>query len=278
MSFVPLSRFLATPLFGTALLPAQPAAGLVVVHGISEHSGRYHSAMRDLANRGIACFAYDQRGHGRSPGERADIERFAQFAEDLQSIVQGVAAAHAGLPLFLWAHSMGSLVTLEAGARIANRVRGIATSGCPIAAYARVAPLLMPPLRLFSSLAPRARVTSFLGVKELSHDEAVQRAYLEDPLVERAVTLRLFAGVAGACATGRDAARQLRLPWLAMHGSEDHIAPPRGSRDLVALLASEDKQLVIYPGQRHEVHNELEPARSEFLGTLAQWVRERCAR
>ena len=258
MSFIPLSQLIATPLFGEALLPAQPVAGLVIVHGISEHGGRYRAAMSSFAAQGIACFAYDQRGHGRSPGERADIERFGQFSDDLHEVVQGVAAARAGLPLFLWAHSMGSLVTLDAGARIAGQVRGIATSGCPIAAYARAAPFLMPPLRFVSRLAPRARVSSFLGVKELSHDTAVQRAYAEDPLVERAVTLR--------------------LPWLAMHGSEDRIAPPQGSRELMSLLASEDKQLVIYPGQRHEVHNELEPARSQFLGTLAQWVRERCAR
>ncbi|HEU4531430.1 MAG TPA: alpha/beta hydrolase [Steroidobacteraceae bacterium] len=278
MSFIPLSHLIATPLFGEALLPAQPVAGLVIVHGISEHSGRYRAAMTSFAAQGIACFAYDQRGHGRSPGERADIERFGQFSEDLHEVVQGVAAARAGLPLFLWAHSMGALVTLDAGARIAGQVRGIATSGCPIAAYARAAPFLMPPLRFVSRLAPHARVSSFLGVKELSHDTAVQRAYVEDPLVERSVTLRLLEGVATACGTGRTAARELHMPWLAMHGSEDRIAPPQGSRDLMSLLASQDKQLVIYPGQRHEVHNELEPARSQFLGTLAQWVRERCAR
>jgi alpha-beta hydrolase superfamily lysophospholipase len=278
VSFLPLSQILTTPLFGEALVPPQPVAGLLIVHGISEHCGRYRAAMTSLAPLGVACFAYDQRGHGRSPGERADIERFQQFADDLHSIVVGVRSAKPALPLFVWAHSMGALVALQAGAAIAGQVRGIATSGCPIAAYARSAPLLMPPLRLISNLAPRVRVSSFLGVKELSHDEAVQRAYREDPLVERAVTLRLLAAVAAACQTGRDAARQLRMPWLAVHGSEDRIAPPQGSRDLVGLLGSEDKQLVIYPGLRHEVHNEVEPTRSEFFGALAQWVRERSAR
>ena len=40
--------------------------------------------MESLAVSGIACFAYDQRGHGRSPGRRGDIQRFSEFTDDFR--------------------------------------------------------------------------------------------------------------------------------------------------------------------------------------------------
>ena len=36
-----------------------------------------------LADRGISCFAYDQRGHGSRPGKRTHVERFEDFVDDL---------------------------------------------------------------------------------------------------------------------------------------------------------------------------------------------------
>jgi acylglycerol lipase len=64
----------------------------------------------------------------------------------------------------------------------------------------------------------------------------------------------------------------LTLPWLVVHGEADAIAPVQGSRVLFDALRSQDKQLVIYPGLRHEVHNERPAERAKFIELLSGWI------
>ena len=61
----------------------RPRAQLLIVHGLAEYADRYRALAATLANRGISCFAYDQRGHGSRPGERTHVERFDDFVDDL---------------------------------------------------------------------------------------------------------------------------------------------------------------------------------------------------
>src|SRR5688572_6506235 len=50
-------------------------ARLVIVHGYGEHSARYGEFMRWMAGRGVACYSFDFRGHGRSSGRRGFVRR-----------------------------------------------------------------------------------------------------------------------------------------------------------------------------------------------------------
>ncbi|NJO12322.1 MAG: alpha/beta hydrolase [Gammaproteobacteria bacterium] len=278
MRFDPLAGCLDTPLYGVRLVAAAPRAVLVIVHGIGEHAGRYAATMQYLAAQGITSYAYDQRGHGRSPGERTDIERFGILVDDLQGIVSGVRGLHTGLPLAVWGHSMGSIVVGQGAPAIAAATSAIITSGCPMSVHERAAPWLLPPLRLVARAAPTARIHSVFDVSALSRDELVQREFLADPLVERSATLRLLVAIGTALTGIREHAPHVRIPWLAAHGAEDRIAPQRGSQDLIELLGSADKRLLLIPQARHELHNELEPARSQFLAALVRWVLDHGAR
>jgi alpha-beta hydrolase superfamily lysophospholipase len=261
-----------TGLHGESLFAQNCSAVLLIVHGIGEHGGRYEAAMRHLATRGVGCFVYDQRGHGRSPGPRGDVERFQLLVEDANEIATRIHQEHPGLPFFLWGHSMGSLVVLLAVGSIAGKLRGVTTSGCPLDAYARTMRWFLPPMRQLARATPRLRISGLFSPADLSHEPTVQRAYEEDPLVGRSVTLRLATGIATACNEARTAAPSVKVPWLAVHGDEDRIAPPSGSQHLMQLLGSEDKRLIRYAGLRHEIHNETEPHRTQFLETMAQWI------
>jgi alpha-beta hydrolase superfamily lysophospholipase len=70
-------------------------------------------------------------------------------------------------------------------------------------------------------------------------------------------------------------ARKIKTPWLALHGTDDEIAPAIGSQRLIDALASTNKYLRVWPLARHEIHNEIEPTRTEFLECMAAWVKER---
>ncbi len=227
--------FFETPLVGIERVPSAPTSCLLVLHGLAEHCGRYASTMESLAVSGIACFAYDQRGHGRSPGRRGDIQRFSEFADDFRTIRAGIAHRYPGLPTFAWGHSLGAIVVILAALDPSIALTGAITTGCPTCAM----------------------------------------DYLRDPLVQKKASIRLLVELGRASTYALREAPAIRTPWLALHGGEDTIAPPQGSKALVERLGSADKQLLVYPGLRHEVHNEAQPAAMRFRQQIAAWTNER---
>jgi alpha-beta hydrolase superfamily lysophospholipase len=260
---------------GFEVVPPEPKAGLIVVHGIAEHAERYRHVAEALASRGIACFAYDQRGHGKHPGVRTHVADFAQFAADLESVGENIRARHASLPLFVWGHSMGSIVVTLAAVDGLRWARGIITTGCALDALPKLDGVVGGALRLAAALAPRLRISLGIDATALMQVEEFQREHMNDPLVPRTASLKLLYGFALACRRCRTEARKITLPWLAVHGEADKVCPVSGSRALLAALGSSDKQLVTYPGLLHEVHNEDERSRAELFELMTRWMRER---
>ena len=60
---------------------------VVLVHGAGEHSGRYEHVAERLVADGYAVHALDHRGHGRSQGPRALIDRVDHAVTDLDALV-----------------------------------------------------------------------------------------------------------------------------------------------------------------------------------------------
>ena len=259
---------------GVETIPRGAKAGLIVVHGIAEHSARYRHVADALAQRNIASFLYDQRGHGMSPGRRTDVKEFTDFSADLSLIGANVRDRFSELPLFVWGHSMGSIVVMLA-AQDLPWARGIITSGCALDALPNLEGIVGAVLRVASAVAPRARISLRIDATALTQVPDEQRRHMNDPLVPRTASLRLLYGFAQACRTSRVSAPQIVLPWLAVHGEADKVCPISASRTLIDTLGSRDKQLVTYPNLLHEVHNEDETSRTALFDLMSRWILER---
>jgi alpha-beta hydrolase superfamily lysophospholipase len=260
---------------GFELVPQGAKAGLIIVHGIAEHGARYRHAAQAFAAAGIGCFVYDQRGHGYFPGPRTHVADFAQFAADLGLIGEDVRLRFADLPLFVWGHSMGSIVIALAAADGLKWARGVITTGCALDAMPKLDGAAGTALRVAAALLPRLRINLRIDAAALTHDPQEQHRHLNDPLVPRTASLRLLHGFARACRTSYDDAAKITLPWLAVHGEADRVCPISGSRRLIAALGSRDKQLVCYPGLLHEVHNEDARSRAALFELMTGWMLER---
>jgi alpha-beta hydrolase superfamily lysophospholipase len=259
-------------LAGETHIPAAARAILIIVHGLGEHRGRYSAPAERFRAAGVGTAAFDLRGHGESAGARTDIDSFETFVSDLRQIVAGVATDNPGRALFLWGHSMGSLVVFGCVAESPELVSGAITTGCPIAVFSplfrRVAAVVPPLIRRLGGL----RVATHLDAVKLTHFEPIIAAYKSDPAVVGTVSLRLGLEIARVSATTLERAPTVRLPWLAVHGGQDEIAPPDGSRLLIDALGSRDKRLIVYERLRHEVHNETPDAAAAFYQTCAAWI------
>jgi alpha-beta hydrolase superfamily lysophospholipase len=262
-------------LFEQHWLPdAAPAADVVIVHGYAEHLGRYQHVAAYLVRRGYAVHALDLRGHGRSEGDRVLVRSFNEHLDDVQLFLERVRLAAAGRPIFVLGHSMGGTITaLDTIIRQPN-VRGVMLSGAGMTIRLRgLERLLLEVMVLVGRILPRWRVRK-LAATDVSRDPEVVARYDSDPLVYRG---KMPAGTLSAMV------RAIRLidkrmedeqyPVLIMHGTEDALTSPNGSRALYERASSADKTLKIYEGLYHEVLNE--PEQLTVLGDIAAWLDER---
>lgn len=240
-----------TGLYWQAWSPEGKArATVLIVHGMSEHSGRYRPLAEMLASRGLSVEAYDHRGHGLSEGRRGWVARFEDLLDDLELFL--ARARRAGLPLFVLGHSMGGLI-----------VTAYMLAGRPGPDYLILSgPAIVPLIDGSDRSVDPSRLTK---------DAEMQKAYMDDPLILRdrvdpELFLRLFEGV--VTLPGR--AHEIGLPVLLVQGQDDPLCSADGARDYVDGFSTEDKTLRVYAGGRHEMLNETN--RVEVMEELCQWV------
>src|SRR5262245_9183501 len=151
---------------------ATPArAELLIVHGLAEYAERYREIATTLAEHGISCFAYDQRGHGSRPGTRTHVDRFDDYVDDLNLAAESLRRRSPELPLFVWGHSMGSIVAICAVLSARHRWRGAITTSNSLEVFRRGPNPLNPLFRLAARVAPRIRVPLGLDARKISTHE-----------------------------------------------------------------------------------------------------------
>ena len=245
-------------------------AKLAIVHGVAEHSDRYMNLVNGLVEQGYALYAYDQRGHGKSEGQRGYIESWSEYRADFDTFLKLVREGEPSVPLFLYGHSMGALVILDYLLHESNGIQGVIISGSPIDSSKAVSPALVITARLLSRIWPTFSMTSPVQPSQLSCDARVVQAYEEDPSVFKVMTVRWGTEYLATQDWVKDHASEIKLPILILHGGEDMLCAPEGSEFLFEAISSEDKTLKIYPSYFHEVHNE--PGYVTVIEDINNWM------
>ena len=184
---------------------------VVIAHGAGEHSGRYTHVAQRLVDEGYAVYAIEHRGHGRSQGPRALIDRIDNAVADLDRLVPLASDAHPGAPVFLLGHSMGGTIALSYALAHQERLAGLVLSG-PLAALEAVpaADADRPPGRC-RSLAPRTPLIA-IDSSLVSRDPAVVSDYRSDPLVHHGKLPGANGGRARRCDRGVPRSSRRRSP------------------------------------------------------------------
>jgi len=251
---------------------AEPRAAVIIVHGASEHSGRYGHVAQALVADGYGVSASDHRGHGRSDGPRALIDRLAYAVADVDRLVSQVRAEHPELPIVMLGHSMGATVALSYTIRHQERLTGLILSGPLAALEAAPAPLRMLG-RVLSVLAPQLPLVA-IDASLVSRDPEVVRDYEADPLNHHGkLPARTVDELVRAIDDLPAAVTTIALPVLILYGTADRLAPPSGAQVLERQIGSADKTTIAYPDLFHEILNE--PERETVLTDIRGWLAER---
>ncbi len=246
--------------------PIGEARGIcIIVHGYAEHGARYAHVANALRAEGLAVFAEDHLGHGRSDGERALIRDFEHIVDDLHTLAGIARDAHPDVPLVMAGHSMGGLLTARFAERYPGELGGAAFMGAVLGDWQWAREVLSMPEIPYQK-------PEYSG---MSRDPEMVGQYAEDPLVYHGQYKRplLEAEIVALDRFNAEIDR-IDMPVLFLHGSADPYVPYRDSLHAVERMASVDKTMRVYPGARHELVNETN--RAEVVGDLVAWASRIC--
>jgi alpha-beta hydrolase superfamily lysophospholipase len=250
------------------LLPLSEArGGVVIMHGLGEHSGRYQHLARFFNDCGLSVRCYDHRGHGQSEGPRGDVPQGRPILQDLEIIIDDFALHCPGLP-FLFGHSMGGLFAAHFALSKASPLRGLILSSPALAV--RLSGFQRKLLNFMFRFFPYYGVPNGLSPQYLSHDQAIVDAYKNDPLVHAKISARLLRSMLASIDYCQAHAATLAIPTLMLVAGDDHLVDAEGSHHFFAQLPVEQAHMHVYQDLYHEVFNEKE-SRQPF-SDLRTWL------
>ncbi len=266
-----------------ALLCDEPKAVIHIVHGMTEHKERYKGFMAFLCANGYDVIIHDQRGHGESVINKEDYGYMYDpsgkaIVKDVDDVIS-YAKERFGLPVYLFGHSMGSLVARTYISRYGKNdklvlcgtpcANGLVDFGIAVTSLMAKIKGLRYRSNLITSLALGAYDKPFKGEGKtyswLSKDPANVEEYNKDPKDGFTFTLDGYLDLFRLLKASYDKDQKVLkpdMPILFIAGSDD---PVIGSYDkwmasmaFMRSIGYKDIEHVLYKGLRHEILREKE--------------------
>ncbi|BAZ09417.1 alpha/beta hydrolase fold protein [Calothrix sp. NIES-4071] len=262
-----------TELYYQSWHPENEVRGIVaIVHGLGGHSGTYSNIVQHLIPNNYAIYGIDLRGNGKSPGQRAYINSWNEYREDVGSFLKFIASSNAGTGLFLFGHSLGGLIVLDYVLRSDQEkpaLNGL-IAFTPALGDSGVSPIKIIIGQILSKVYPRFSMNTGIDRKLAARDEKVITLHIEDKLRHTVGTARLSTEFSSTLAWVQAHASQLNIPFLMMLAGADKVTLPEGSRNFFEKITFTDKELREYPESYHELHDDY--GYQEVLSDLQNWL------
>lgn len=264
-----LKSFDGAELFYRKDIVENPKAIIVVVHGLCEHLGRYDYFTEKLNEAGYSVYRFDNRGHGKSGGERGYVDNFQDFFDDADRVVNLAMEDNKDVPVFMFGHSMGGFITAGYGMKYTNKLKGQILSGAAVIE-----------LPIFEDLKrdnyyenhPMEKSPNALS-KLICRDKRVVEAYDNDSLVLKETNLKLLgeAFIKGPFWI-KENVKNYTYPCLILHGEDDQIVINQSSKWLFENISSKDKKIKLYAKCYHEILNE-EEEKHIVIKDILDWIK-----
>lgn len=286
----------------TMVLPQHEIKGIVqVVHGMSEHRQRYIPFLEHLAKEGYIAVIHDHRGHGDSVKTPADYGYFYEHSgtyivEDTHQLTYYMKQQYPDLPLYLFGHSMGSLVVRAYTKKYDYELSGLIVCGSPSKnPMALMGLLLVKVLQFFKGEHTRIKFVHQMAFgtfdkkftngtsanRWVCSDDHVVENYDRDERCGFIFTLNGFENLFRLMRNVYDDENWLManpsLPILFLAGKEDPCivseAKFQHAYDFKKRVGYQQVKAKLYPGMRHEILNETKKEEVyedvlEFLRTI----------
>ena len=262
-------------LFYQSWIVEKPRGGIVITHGLGEHSECYQRLIEGLSPLNMNIYGWDLRGHGRSEGKRGVIYDFLNFCEDLKIFLKYIQDQHPISPLFLLGHSMGGLICNRTLISLTNtetlKINGLILSS-PLCALAIHVPKIRKIAgKVFAKWLPDVAFRQHnLGYNKLSRDRDVINEYQHDHLRHDKISPQLFFDLNHNCKYLLENASKIKLPVIVMQAGYDTIVSAGASKTYFEKVSSIDKTFNLYEGYYHEIFNDI--GREKVYTDLISWL------
>ena len=267
-----------TELFYRAWLPEKPAdKALLLFHRGHEHSGRWQETVEALKLHDVAVFAWDQRGHGRSPGDRGYAESLSVVIKDADVFARHICQTH-GIDLantMVLAHSVGAVIATAWVHDYAPPIRGLILA-VPAFRVKLYVPFAIPFLRLKQKLLGRGYVKSYVKAKMLTHDAEQAAAYRADPLIFRQIAVNILLDLHDTSTRLLADAGAITVPTLMLAAGSDWVVKMSAQKQFYQRLGSPVKQMEILPGFYHAIFHET--GRQQVVDRVRAFIEDGFAR
>jgi alpha-beta hydrolase superfamily lysophospholipase/SAM-dependent methyltransferase len=261
-------------LFYRAWIPKQSTdKALLLFHRGHEHSGRWQETVGALRLNDVAIFAWDARGHGRSPGERGTANNLLDVIKDVDAFARHISKAH-GIAIenmIVLAHSLAAVTVTAWIHDYAPPIRAmiLATAAFHVKLYV---PFAIPFLRTFR---PRF-VKSYVKSKMLTHDREQATQYDSDPLIFRQIAVNVLLDLHDTAKRLVADAGAIQTPTLMIGAGKDWVVSLKAQQKFFDRLSSTDKRFEILPTAYHAIFHETN--RREVVDLVRHFVREQFAK
>ncbi|MEI2825160.1 MAG: alpha/beta hydrolase [Dermatophilaceae bacterium] len=279
---------------------SEPKAVVLIAHGMAEHAGRYARFAERLTEAGYDVYAVDHRGHGKTAGSVdkvgyfADKDGFEKVVEDLYAVTRTISEDHPELPVFLFGHSMGSILSRAYAIAHSSTISGLVLTGAGgdpglLGRVGAVVAFAEGTIRGRRSRSPLLDAMSFGKFNDafkptrtkfdwLSRDRTEVDLYIADPYCGAVFTTGFFGDLLHGLAVVNDPANVAKirhdLPVLLASGDKDPVGDNGKGVNQVAEQLREagvaSVTVTLYPNARHEILNETN--RDEITSDIIHWL------
>jgi alpha-beta hydrolase superfamily lysophospholipase len=238
-----------------------PKGAILLFHRGHEHSGRVAHLADELALPDYAIFAWDARGHGRSPGARGYSPGVDASVRDIQTFADHITDAHgiAVEDMAVVAQSVGAVLAATWVHDYAPRIRALVLAS-PAFAVKLYVPFARPGLRLMQRLRGDFYVTSYVKAQFLTKDPARRATYATDPLITPPISVNMLLGLHDTGARIVADAGAIRTPTQLLISGKDFVVEHGPQHRFFENLGSVTKERHILPGFLHDTLGESDRA------------------
>ncbi len=249
---------------------------VVLFHRGHEHSGRVAHLADEFDLPDFAFFAWDARGHGKSPGVRGDSPSLGTSVRDVGTFIDHIATSYGIAPedMAVVAQSVGAVLVAAWAHDYAPRVRCLVLAS-PAFKVKLYVPFARTGLKLLERLKPGRFVNSYVNARFLTHDPARIASFESDPLITRAISVKILTALYDTAERIVADARAITIPTQLLVSGADWVVHQTPQHRFFERMGSPLKERHVLPGFYHDTLGEL--GRAVPIAHARRFITERFA-
>jgi acylglycerol lipase len=246
-------------------------AVICLVHGMGEHINRYNEFATAIVKEGYAVIGFDQRGHGKSKGQRGHSPSYEHLLYSVDDLLAKAEEFFPEMPQVLMGHSMGGNVVINYALSRQPKIVGVIASS-PLLRLAFDPPAWKTVLgNLVKNIFPSLPQFSGLDATAISRIPEEVAKYNNDKLVHDSITPGMYFGFMEKGEYAMAHADEFPLPLLIYHGTADKLTSAIASKEF-ADRAGAKAQLQLFEGGYHETHHDYD--KDKAIALICQWLQQ----